>query len=406
MKCATAWMTVLVFALSANFVLAQDWPQWRGQNRDGKATGFTAPASWPEELAQSWQVNVGDGVATPALVGDRMYVFARQGDDEVTLCLDANTGEEIWRDAYEVQGADGPARGFAGPRSSPVVANGKVCNFGVRGTVSCLDADTGAVIWRIDEDGEFPRFYTSSSPMIVGDLLICQLGGEEAGSIVAYDLNNGEVKWNWAGDGTSYASPMVLELDGQNVIIAETAEKIVALNAATGEAGWEMDYVPEGRGGYNAVTPIYNGQLLIFSGSNRGTKALKLEKDGAGISATEVWANEDNSVVYNSPILKDGLVFGLTSRDSLFCIDAESGETMWTQEFRGRRGYGSIVDAGDVLFAITPNSELLVYNPKSEFEEIARYQVSEGRTYAYPVIAGKRIYIKDDENLTMFTIEE
>ncbi len=406
MKRALIWLCVLAFGalVSPKLAVAQDWPQWRGQNRDAKVDGFTPPATWPEELTQVWQVNVGDGVSTPALVGDRMYVFARQGDDEVTLCLDAKTGEEIWRDAYSVGGADGPARGFAGPRSSPAVVNGKVCNFGVRGTVSCLNAEDGSVLWRHEEVGEFPRFYTSSSPIIVNDLCICQLGGEREGSIVAYNLDSGEVQWSWDGDGTAYASPILFEMEAGKVLLAETASKILALNVADGEVIWEMDYEVTGRG-YNASTPTQNGQMLLFSGSNRGTTAMKLSMEGGDLTATELWHNEDNSAMYNSPIVKGELVFGLTSRDSLFCINAESGETMWNEDFRGRRGYGNIVDAGDVLFAITPNSELLVYKPTAEFEEIARFQVSEGQTYAYPIIAGNRIFIKDDENLTLFTIE-
>src|SRR6516162_9540870 len=105
---------------------AQDWPQWRGPNRDAKATGFEAPKSWPKQLTQKWKVPVGDGVATPALVGDKLYVFTREGGDEIIRCLDAVTGKEIWQDKYEAQGATGPAARFPGPRSSPTVADGKV----------------------------------------------------------------------------------------------------------------------------------------------------------------------------------------------------------------------------------------------------------------------------------------
>ena len=104
----------------------QDWPQWRGVNRDAKATGFIAPKTWPKEMAQKWKVPVGQADATPALVGDKLYVFARQGGDEVALCLDATTGKEVWSDKYAAQGATGPAAGHAGPRSSPTVVEGKV----------------------------------------------------------------------------------------------------------------------------------------------------------------------------------------------------------------------------------------------------------------------------------------
>src|SRR5262245_6651211 len=123
---------VLLLAIGA---LAQDWPQWRGPNRDGRATGFTAPAAWPKELTQKWKVSVGDGVATPALVGDKLFVFSMQGGNEVIRCLEADTGKEVWQEKYPAQGATGPAAGFAGPRASPTVADGKLVTLGVRGTL-------------------------------------------------------------------------------------------------------------------------------------------------------------------------------------------------------------------------------------------------------------------------------
>ena len=118
-------------ALAASGVLAQDWPQWRGANRDGKAAGFTAPKTWPKELTQKWKVSVGEGVATPSLVGDKLYVFARQEGGEITLCLDAATGKELWKEKYDSLGAAGPAQGFSGPRASPTVAEGKVVTLGI-----------------------------------------------------------------------------------------------------------------------------------------------------------------------------------------------------------------------------------------------------------------------------------
>src|SRR5438034_1382879 len=156
-----SWMTLL-----ATGVLAQDWPQWRGPNRDAKAPEFKAPKSWPKELTQKWKVPVGEGVATPALVGEKLYIFAREDGNEVTRCLDAATGKELWQEKYESLGATGPASGFSGPRSSPAVADGKVVTLGVRGTLSCLDAATGKKLWRKDgTPNDYPKFHPSSSPI-------------------------------------------------------------------------------------------------------------------------------------------------------------------------------------------------------------------------------------------------
>jgi outer membrane protein assembly factor BamB len=126
--------------INSGFVLAQDWPQWRGPNRDGKVTGFAAPQAWPGTLTQKWKTAVGSGDATPALVGDKLYVFARQDGEEVTLCLDAGSGKELWQDKYTAQAVTGAASRHPGPRSSPAVGDGKVVTLGVGGVFSCLDA--------------------------------------------------------------------------------------------------------------------------------------------------------------------------------------------------------------------------------------------------------------------------
>src|SRR5438309_4390788 len=155
-----------VVLLRASGVSAADWPQWRGPHRDNKVAGFTAPAAWPKELTQKWKTPVGLGDASPALVGDKVYVFTRQGEEEVTSCLDAASGTERWKDKYAAVAVTGPAGGHPGPRSSPAVAEGKVCTLGVGGVLSCLDASSGKVLWRKDTKA-WPNFYTSTSPIIV-----------------------------------------------------------------------------------------------------------------------------------------------------------------------------------------------------------------------------------------------
>jgi outer membrane protein assembly factor BamB len=415
MRNATPTAGVLVGCVllySASGLLAQDWPQWRGSNRDAKAAGFTAPKAWPKELTQKWKITVGEGVSTPALVGDKLYVFCRADGNEVLRCLNAATGKELWQDKYETKPPGRPASGFkdefVGPRSSPTVADGKVVTLGVQGVLSCIDAASGKKVWRKeDAKGGHPSFFTSCSPIVVNGLCIVQLGGEKKGAIVAYDLARGDEKWQWSGDGTAYSSPVLLTLGGAKMIVAETAAKIVALGAADGKLVWETAF-PKGQGRtYNACTPMVEGQTIVYSGSGgRGTTAVKVEKQGDALTAKDLWSNKDNGCQFNTPVLKQGLVFGLSDRDALFCINAETGKTAWTVPNIGKGGYGSIVDAGPVLFALSPKSELIVFEPsEKEFKELAKYKVADSETYAYPVIAGNRIYVKGRDTLTLWTIE-
>jgi outer membrane protein assembly factor BamB len=419
-----------VLLLGAGGLWAGDWPQWRGPNRDAHATDFKAPATWPKELTRKWRETVGDGVATPALVGDKLYVFTRQGGDEILRCLDAATGKEIWLDKYATEGVRGPDQSFPGPRCSPTVADGKVVTLGVNGVLSCLDADKGKVLWRKEDVKGYPRFHTSSSPIVVDGLCIAQMGGGSNGGIVAYDLASGEQKWKAPTDSPAYASPELLTVDGTKLVATLTETKVVAVNVADGKVAWEAPFRIEGRG-YNAATPIVDGQTLIYTGSGRGVKAVRFEKEGDRITAKPLWSNPDKSVMFNTPVLKAGFLYGITADNQLFCINAQTGKTAWSAPVgagppaakgaekggekggggRGMRGgggggYGSVVDAGSVLLALTPGMQLIAFQPTDKgYTEQARIKVADSATYAYPVVSGNRIYIKDREAVTLWTID-
>jgi outer membrane protein assembly factor BamB len=157
---------------------------------------------------------------------------------------------------------------------------------------------------------------------------------------------------------------------------------------------------------YNAATPIVDGQTVIYSGKGRGTKALKIEKQGNGFAVNELWSNAELAVQFNTPVLKDSLLYGLSDRGNLFCINAETGKTAWTDTAQHGRGFAAIVDAGAALLALPSTSELIVFKPDGkQYGEIARYKVSEAATYAHPVISGNRVFVQDQESLAMWIIE-
>ncbi len=428
MRNANRTILIGVVLLIATVAQAQDWPQWRGPDRDAKASGFEAPKSWPTALSQKWKLTVGEGVATPALVGDKLYVFSRQNNDEVTRCLDAATGKEVWQDKYDSEGATGPAASFSGPRSSPAVADGKVVTLGVRGTLSCLDAATGKKLWRKNDfPGEWPNFFVSSSPLILNGQCIVQAGGRGSGAIVAYDLATGDQKWKWTGDGPAYASPAVMTVGDVKLIIALIEKRIVALDRADGKLGWEAPFAAQGMGAYNAASPVVNGQTLIYSGGGRGTRAVKIEKTADGFSGKELWTNPDMSVQFSTPVLKDGLLYGFTQGNELFCMSAETGKTTWTAPVgqpargpapggggpprrgrggRGRGGYGTLIDAGSVMLALTPGEQLIVFQPTDKaYAEVTKIKVADSATYAYPIPAGNLLIVKDQDSVAALTVE-
>jgi outer membrane protein assembly factor BamB len=394
-----------VVLLGMGDVRAQNWPQWRGPNRDDKVTGFAAPQKWPEKLNQKWKVPVGQGDSTPALIDQQLYVFTRQGNKEMLLCLNATDGAEAWRYEYETAAVSGPSSRHPGPRSSPAAANGKVVTLGAAGILSCVDTATHKQVWQKDPfPGTVPQYFTGMSPIIVDGLVVAHLGGRGNGTIFAYDLATGDEKWKCPGDGPAYASPVLVTVDGIKQVVTLTEKSVVGVAMADGKLLWQLPFAVQGMS-YNAATPIVDGQTVIYTGQGRGAKAVKIEKKADGWAATEIWNYADLAPQFNTPVLKDGLLFGLSERGALYCVDTKSNKTAWTDS-TNRGNFGSILDAGSCLMVLPQNGELTVYKADGkEYSEIAKYKVAETQTYAHPVISGNRIFVKDQESLTLWTLD-
>jgi len=196
-----------------------------------------------------------------------------------------------------------------------------------------------------------------------------------------------------------------LTVEGTKQIVTLTEKNIVGIAAADGKLLWNLPFVPQGRA-YNAATPIVEGQTVIYTGAGRGTKAVKIEKQADGFTAKELWSNPDLAPQFNTPVLKDGLLFGLSNRGNLFCINAQTGQSAWTDTTQHGRGFAAIVCADSCLLALPNTSELIVFKPDGKkYSEIARYKVSDTPTYAHPIISGNRVFVKDEESVAMWIVE-
>ena len=398
-----AGMLILVLTSSA---YAQDWPQWRGINRDGNVTGFKAPQNWPKELQQQWKITVGLGDASPVLVGKKLYSFSRQGTDEVVLCLDASSGKELWQNKYAAVVVTGPsASAHQGPRSTPAVADGKIITLGVGGVLSCLDANKGTVVWRKENASNlFPDFYTAMSPIILDGMCIVQLGGKNNGTIVAFDLANGNEKWKWTGDGPTYSSPVLMIVEGQKQLVVFTEKNLVGLNLTVGKKLWEVESLPQNRF-YNCATPVINGQTVIVTGQGTGTKAIRIEKQGDGFVPKELWNNTELGTKFNTPVIKDGFLYGLSNGRKFYCMDAAKGLTMWTDTTMNS-DFGALLNCGSVIMSLPGNSNLIVFKPNEKaYTELMKIKVSDKPVFSTPVVSGNWIFIKDAETLTLYKLD-
>jgi len=399
-------LSVFILSISALTIQAQDWPQWRGINRDGKVTGFKAPQTWPQQLNQTWKVTVGLGDATPALLNNKLYVFTRQGENELLQCLDAATGKQVWQSAgYPAVAVSGPAASHPGPRSSVTVADGKVVTVGIGGDIACFDASSGKLIWRNEDyKNAVPQFFTGMSPLILSGICYAHLGGPKTGQFIAFDLSTGTVKWKGEGEGPAYGSPVLMTIDGSKQIVFQAQTKLVSLNPGDGKQLWEFA-TPVGTGRVqNATSPVTDQNRIYFTGLNNGFNAIEIKKDGNSFVVNKLWSNPDFSTSYSTPLLKDGFLYGLSNQNRLFCINASSGQTAWS-DATALQNFGSIVDAGSVIVALTSNSNFVVLKPDGQkYNQAALIKLTETPIYAHPILSGNRIYIKDSESLTLFTV--
>jgi outer membrane protein assembly factor BamB len=425
-RCFGGVLAGFALAVGVFSALAEDWSQWRGAHRDGKADGFSAPKTWPKSLTQKWTTPVGAGVSSPIMVGNKLYAFGRIGGAEVTTCIDATTGAIVWQDKSTVAAVSGAASGYGGPRSTPAAEGGKIFTLGVHGTVSCLDAGSGSVLWR-KETGEAPQFATSMSPLVADGKCIVFLK-----SLDAFDAATGEIKWK-GPSGTPYGSPVLMTVAGTAQIVTPSSSALMGVSLADGKVLWERKLPP---GGYfaNYSTPIIDGETVIYispggKGGAGSSVALKITKEGAAFKATELWKGSA-SYQYNTPVLRDGVLFGLSPSKSFFCVDAKDGKVLWTDKTT-RGEAGGVVSAGPVIVALTGpaaagggggggkkgmggkggekatgDSELIAFEPdKTGYKELAKYKVTPGSGLAYPIVSGNRVYVKGNTDVTMYTID-
>ena len=408
----TARPLLLAAALAASLVapaLASDWPQWRGPRRDGSAAAL--PDTLPSQPRRLWSVEVGTGHSSPIVVGNRVFQFAREDGDEILRALDLETGAEIWRVSEEVSYTRNPAAFMhgKGPKSTPVAGDGRVCAFGIRGHLFCVDGSDGRLLWRhtFEERWErtWPDFGTAASPSLETGLLVVHVGGVEAGSLSAFDPATGEVRWGWDEDPPAYSSPVLVELDGVEQIVTYSRNHLVSVSPTDGSLNWKTGF----RTAYdqNSVTPMAVGDLLVVSGLDNGVRGLRVRREASERwLVDQIWRNDEVPMYMSSPVAAGEILFGLSDKRKgmLFCLDAATGELLWTTE--GREGdNAALLLAGDRLVVLSTEGELQI-GPASRdgWAPELRWEIAESATWAHPALVGDVLLVKDKTHLTAWSL--
>jgi outer membrane protein assembly factor BamB len=399
---------LLVVQLSAQRPSA-DWTQWRGPNRDGVAAAAPSDAAaWPAQLTQKWKLEVGLGYATPLIVGNRIYQFARKGDREVMMAIDADSGKVLWETGHSAvfTPMSAAAPHGAGPKSTPVFFNGRLYSIGMTGIVTAHDAASGKQLWQKPGSSVVPMYTTHSfSPIINGQNVIFHLGGHDEGAITAFDLNTGDVRWTWRGDGPGYGSPVVAEFGGTRQIVTITQGKLVGIDVSNGALLWERAFVSPNF--TNSTTPIVAGDLLVVSsGNGPPTSAYRVSKKGTQWVVDTAWENPEVPMRLSDAVVAGDVLFGISTRNAgqYFGVDVKTGKTLWTSEGR-QAAHAAIARSGDLLFSMEEDGELIVArNSRTALEPLHRYKLSEAATWAQPSYSGNRVFVKDVSTLAMWTL--
>ena len=380
----------------------QDYPQWRGHNRDGAASAFAKPDSWPDALRLRWRVEVGEGYATPLVAGNTVYAFTRRNGQEGMTALDAETGKTVWRTAYPVayEAYEDAGDHGDGPKATPLLHNGKLFTLGISGTISAFDASSGTLVWQKPAPPRQPYLGTASSPIADRELVIVAADGYDA--LTAFDADTGSVKWSVKNEFT-FASPIIVDLYGTRQVIAVAQHSILGISVTGGTVLWQH---PWSSPYVQAITPVLYRETIIVSGHHRGVMALKPVRRGDTWVVEVAWETREASMFLSNPVVVGDTLFGLSHLNSgqFFALDATTGQMLWRD--RPRRATNSaLVKAADLLFFLNDDAELIVArSSRTGFEPITRYSVADSATWAQPAISGTRIFIKDVSSLALWSL--
>ena len=380
-----------------------DWPQWRGPNRDGisKETGLLK--QWPAEGPPLvWKASgAGRGYSSFSVVNGKLYTMGLRGNREFVIAFDVATGKEAWATAHG--GAFHNDRGD-GPRGTPTVDGDRIYALGGNGDLSCLEAATGKIVWTKNVlkafGGSNIQWGISESPLVIGNKVLVNAGGPGA-SIVALNKADGSLIWKSQSDAPGYSSAMPMEVNGTTEVVFFTAERAVGLDAKDGRLLWQ--YAKPSNDTANIATPIVKAnRVFISSDYGAGGGVVEIKPDN---QAQEVWFTKDMRNHHSSSVLVGDYLYGFSSA-ILTAMKFDTGEIAWRDRSVGK---GSLVYADGNLYCFSENGVVgLVEATPTGYKEKGRFRIPQDSlpTWTHPVVAGGRLYLRDQDTIYAFDVRE
>jgi len=393
-------LSLITSPMQALKVQAEDWPQWRGQERDGvsKETGWLTvwPESGPKRL---WEQNIGIGYSSSSVSNGRLYTMGNVSEMDNIYCFNAETGKPEWKHQYACPSKD--PNGYHGTRCTPTVDEDRVYAVSRQGNFFCLGASNGKVIWskdfKTDFEGKVPTWGFSGSPLIEKDLILAEVNGKS--SVVAFNKRTGQVAWQAGTDPAGYGSLIAFDLGGERCFLQFSSDHLICRRMKDGSEVWR--FLWKTQYGVNATTPIVKGdEVFVSTGYGYGCASLKMSLSGV----TEIWRNKNMRNHVNSCVLVDGFIYGFDDNE-LKCLAWNKGEVKW-----GNRSYGKgslmAADAKLILYGQSGKLGVAEATP-SGFKELSAFQALNGKdTWANPVLANGRIYVRSIDKLLALDVKK
>ena len=387
-----------------------DWPNWRGKNLDGKSKTFGIKTDWTNGLTKLWQAdylcqdNSTGSWSSVAVQGNRLIVPGRDENNDLVFCLNAESGELIWKNSYSAEALTPHGKGA---RGTPFIDDDRVYTFGRSGDLVCWNIMDGEMLWKksvLEFGGVEPDWGYSISPFVYEEKVIVQGGGEA--QIIAFDKMTGDMIWKSLEGKAGFSSAMPIHIGEETFLLIYHGLALSCIHPNDGSelwrVPWETDY------GVNSSTPIVDNDIVFFaSGYGMGGQAIRVTKDNYEV----LWSNPDFEAQHTDPILIDGYIYGYTgnssrNRGEFKCLELATGNEMWsTKEI----GNGTTIFVDGYLLCMDYKTNLYLVEPnKNEFKLHSKFEkaIANVRYLAWtpPVIANGKLYLRYLQNLSCFDI--
>ena len=408
---------VLMFQTGIVGVWASDWPQWRGVNRDGHATGEVAPTTLPADMTPLWKRPCGGGFSSPVVSKSQVFYTEEENGQEIVRALRTSDGTELWHQAFAEAFSD---EWGSGPRSTPVVDEDRIYLQSCKGEFQCRLAQDGRLLWRTHFEKDFGVEFVGTkvnegaairrghngSALIDREHILVPVGSTNGATIACFEKRSGKLLWKSLSDETAYSSPILTTLGGVLQAVVFTADALVGLDPDSGKSLWRVPIKTNAK--RHALSPVVLGNdRIVVASHSYGMICVRVEKDSGELKATTAWWNRDMKVNLSTPTCVGNALYGFGAGQDYVCVDGADGHVRWSQPGFGKgvkTDYASTVAIQDRLLILNDAGQLfLVKANPVQYDLVARSQVC-GKTWCHPAWADARLYVRDGRQLQCFAL--